>query len=313
MFSRHDTTVSQLALIILMTLLFVQASGKTGHAQSIQPPDVYQLTSQLAQEVEKLRWYMGRPANTQEPPVVAEVSPHEVYFQAKLLLRKSSRLSFELTFGQHSMPAPPIGKIVPRDVYELVRASSSQIRNIADELNIEDLLAPMPPRDPGKTPTDVFKLVVQTSRQLNLLIYRNISPSDVYQTVTTAISYTDAILLALPNPPAPPSAIPVTPGKRPEDVFAKLHEVYGRIEAIGKKMGLDMMHLTRWTDRKDIQPSDVLDLASTIVAGLAHIHGHTNGVDTPRPIRWQHGMFPSDVFNRVLILESQLDKIDQRL
>ncbi|MBC15954.1 MAG: hypothetical protein CL942_02755 [Desulfovibrio sp.] len=313
MFSRHETTVPQLTLILLVTFFFIQAVERTGHAQDKRPADVYQLTAQLAQEVDKLRWYMGRPVNEQAPPVVTDVSPHEVYFQAKLLVRKSSKLSFELTFGQHTMPATPIGQIKPRDVYELVRISSSQIRQIAEELNLEDLLAPLPPLDPTKTPTDVFKLVVQTSRQLNLLIYRNISPSDVYQTVTTAISYTDVILNTLPNPPTPPQAIPVTPGKRPEDVFAKLHETYGRIETIGKKMGLDMMTLERWTNSKDIQPSDVLDLASTIVAGLAHIHENTNGADTPHPIRWQHGMFPSDVFNRVLVLESQLDKIEQRL
>lgn len=313
MFMRDSAIIYQSLLVILLILPFIQMGGNTGHAQDKRPADVYQLTAQLAQEVEKLRWYMGRPINEQEPPVVTDVSPHEVYFQAKLLVRKSSKLSFELTFEQHSIPEAPVGRIKPRDVYELVRVASLQIRQIAEELNLKDLLVPLPPFDPTKTPTDVFKLVVQTSRQLNLLIYRNISPSDVYQTVTTAISYTDAILNTLPNPPVPPQAIPVTPGKRPEDVFVKLHETYRRVENIGKKMGLDMMTLERWTNSKDIQPSDVLDLASTIVAGLTHIHENSNGADTPQPIRWQHGMFPSDVFNRVLVLESQLDKIEQRI
>lgn len=312
MFSGYHTTAQRMALIMLLALLFMQTGERTGHAQKIQPPDVYQLASQLAQEVEKLRWHMGRPINDQEPPVVRGVSPYEVFFQAKLLARKSSRLAFELTFDDYTIPASPIGAIAPRHVYELVKMTSLNLRLTAEKLNL-DIIAPMPPLDPTKTPTDVFKLVVQISRQLNLLINRSISPSDVHQTVTVAISYADTILSALPNPPPPPQPLTVEPGKRPQDVFAKLEGIYEKLAKASAKTGLEMMTLTKWTNRRDIQPSDVLDLASTIVAGLTHIHKNINGAKEPRDIRWQHGMFPSDVYNRALVLETQIDEIIDRL
>lgn len=300
---------------VLATLLLVVMLAPCALAaeKKIEPPDVYQLVMSISQRIEHLRWYMGRPKLDLPPPKVSGLSPHEVYFQARTLFEKANRLAFELTLDDVDMPLSPAGGIEPRDVYDMCRAAGQRLVHVEHMLNIQDKTT-YPAREAGRTPTDVFLAVVQANRQLNLMMDKQFSPSDVFRQVTLAVSYVDTILAQQPNPPLPYKPTPIIPGKRPVDVYRRLMTCYSLVSKIGAKLDVHMAHLDSWmVDDEKVQPADVFDLASFILSELADIHSNMKDVAPPRKVRWQRGKFPSDVCQRVGVLERQLHEVLERL
>lgn len=300
-------------LLPIVALFLIGAQPAQAAKRDIQPQDVYQLVSVVSEEIERLRWYMGRPKLMQPPPAVTNVSPHEVYDQAVTLFHKADRLAFELTLEEGELPAPTSEEITPANVYAVIKEAHRRLLRVNKRLGIMGSIKFLE-RDASRTPTDVFQLVIQSNRQLNLMIAQPFSPSDAYRQVTLAISYADSILRVLPISSPPPRPLPITPGKRPVDVYQRLLEAFNIVCQIGHKLDLEMLQLTKWTDDdKDIRPSDVFDVASLVVSELAYIHKQIPDTTPPRKVRRVRGKFPSDVYQRVEVLEQILKEVLQRL
>lgn len=278
-------------------------------AAEVEPPDVFARVHLVRAELDSVRWYLGKPEIRQPEIRVSEVAPREVYFQALTLLRKANRLTFEQIREYAQEPETPEGELRPADVLKLVDMALKQIRDVKARRKIERPARPIQ-RDAGKTPTDVFKSIVQANRQLNLLLEQRMSPSDVYQQVTLCISYASSLLAPfdgdrrLPDPPA------FVPGKRPADVHGRLMECFDIVSEIGVQRGLKMLNLEE--DRsmaEQAEPSDVLDLASLLVSELLHLHGNEPKATATRPAFFVGGKVPSDVFQRAGILKAQLQTL----
>lgn len=296
-------------LVMLLALMVPAGASAAG----LESPDVYRLATVVSQEVEYLRWYMGRPRLKQEKPRVRHVSPHEVYFQAVTLFEKANRLNFELTLDSGSLPNPPIGDIHPEHVYGVLKAVANVLGNINYTLDIVHEVE-MPPRNASMTPTDVFQVVVQANRQINLMIDQQFSPSDAYRQVSVALAYAESILATQDNLAPPPAPVPLTPGKRPVDVYRRLLAVYDIIHQLSDKRGLPLLDLVLWTtDEQQVRPSDVFDVASLLVSELAYIHTNMPDARPPRKVIWVRGKFPSDVYQRVDVLEFLLMEILARM
>lgn len=303
---------SKLLFLFVLAAILLTATPSFAD-QHHEPPDVFRLVTAVRDEIDHLRWYMGRPELEESPPAVRNVSPHEVYFQAATLFAKADRLAFELTLEEALPPPEPTGHIVPADVYAMVEAARKRLAYVADYLRIENE-AELPVREASRTPTDVFKSVVQANRQLNLMLEHRFSPSDVFRQVTVAISYADSILAAHAHVEPPlPSASP-KPGMRPADVHRRLLRSFELVRRVGDKLGLRMLELDDWGDSpEDIRPSDVFDVASLLVAELAYIHKNTPGAKKPRRIVRVRGKFPSDVYQRVGVLERLLKQLLKKM
>ena len=130
--------------------------------------------------------------------MITNATPHEVYFQAQTLFRKSNRFAYEHTEELKAVPEYPTHEISPADVYEVVNASLSLINHVLDKFKfIEHFKEPL--RDPSKTPSDVYSAILEANRQLNLLLDRQFSPLDVYEEVSLAIKYAFNLLEFFPN------------------------------------------------------------------------------------------------------------------
>lgn len=303
----------QYCLASLLVMAFVFTMPKDGRAAEIQPSDVYRLVQQVNREIEHLRWFMGRPKNRQPPPRVSGVSPYEVYDQAVTLYRKADRLAFEISLENRPAPPPPLGKIEPRHVHAVVELTLERLRFIGAFLETPSD-AVTPKRDADRTPTDVFKAIIQANRQLNLMLAKQFQPADVFEQVSTALSYADSILATLPDTPPPPLPTPMEPGKRPADVFNHLLKVYELVARLGEKYDRRMLRIHQWTDDEEfVRPGDVYDLASVITAELNYVHKRTK--DAKKPVRVVHKrlIFPSDVCHRVSVLETILLRILERM
>ena len=80
-----------------MCLLLLTTAYPAGSDPPIAPPDVHAMLMLLHQELELVRYEMGKPRRLEGMARIAGVAPREVYFQALTLFRKANRLSFEHT------------------------------------------------------------------------------------------------------------------------------------------------------------------------------------------------------------------------
>jgi len=280
--------------------------------EQIEPPDVFVHVGLVRDELELIRFVMGRPKNIQPEIAVTGAEPREVYFQALSLFRKADRLSFEHTRERVSEPKLPPGRILPGDVYEVVNAALLQVRRVKQKLGISEQSSARP-RNDSMQPNDVFQSCVQASRQLNLLLEQRFAPSDVFQQVTLGAGYASRLLEHFPESTPLPNKPEFKNGMRPPDVYLRLVGCFGRIRKIAGDSGLKVLDLEAEGSQKaaeDAEPSDVYDVASLLVSELAYLHSHLAAAKPPRPVFYVGRKFPSHVFQRAGLLEQQLTELE---
>ncbi len=272
------------------------------------PTDVYREIQSIAHDIEQIRIYMGRPANKQAPIDVKDVAPREVIYQASTLCEKVNRLGFEMIREVTDKPVVPNRKIVPADVLRMVRIAKEQIRRIGKELPM-DLSPSKPDLTEDRTPTDVFKAIVQLNRQINLLLDQRFSPSDVFSEITLAIAHAAKLRSRWPGnriSPAPKWEL----GKRPADVMKRLAQCFEIVRSIAEAKGLQVLQFDiDDASQKAITPSDVYDIAALLVAELAYLDRTLVNTSAPRKMRYPGRKVPSDVYQRAGILLRQLEQI----
>ena len=282
-------------------------------AQEIEPTDVLLRVKRVVKELERIRFAMGKPKNGNEIFVVADAAPREVYFQARTLCRKADRLCFEQLRERAPPPRVPEEEIEPRHVAEVIDAVLARIDKIEVDLPADTKVS-ADQRDPKKTSTDVFRAIVTANRQISLLLEKQVSPSDVYQEVTLAMSYASSLLASVPDAVRNPEPDELEAGKQPADVFLRLIRCFGIIRNIADNSGLKLLELSLpeggESATADVVPSDVLDIASLLVSELTYLHDHLLEKTPPRKTYFPGRKFPSHVYQRVGILEKQLLQLE---
>ncbi len=279
-------------------------------APNITPTDVYARMLQVRSGIELVRFVMGGPKIDGAVFTVEDVAPHEVYFQAITMYRKANRLSFEQTREVRPVPESMLGDASSEKVLAIVDAALERINHVRERLGINTVPATQPP-DASKTPTDVFLSIVQSNRQLNLLLEENFAPADVFQQVTLAVGYAARLRAYFPGdriPEAPERVV----GKEPVDVYRRLIECFTLIRSIAIASGLDVLELKPHDDYgRYVNPSDVYDIAALLVSELAFIHSQLDGAKPPRPAFYPGRKFPSDVYQRAGVLQAQLRELGE--
>ncbi len=271
----------------------------------ITPPDVFARVSLARAEIELIRFAMGKPKDERQEIGVTGVYPREVYFQAITMFHKANRLSFELIREVASIPEPPSTDIQPADVMAVLDAALNRIRLVGRKMKITTVNEELTP-DASKTPTHVFRAIVQANRQLNLLLEERFAPADVFQEMTLAVGYAARLRACFPGGriPEPPELVA---GKQPRDVYRKIIDCFVIIRDIAKVSNLETLELHTNDDHIGrVTPSDVYDIASLLVSELAYIHSKLKGSTPPRPAFYPGRKFPSHVHQRAGILERQL-------
>lgn len=279
----------------------------------VEPADVFRKVGVVREELKSITFVMGRPKNRQPSIKVKGAQPREVYFQARTLFRKAERLCFDITRRRKAEPALPKTTPRPADVLKLVDAALERLRLVKEKLKI-DKKADVPARDADRSPNDVFIAIVDANRQLNLLLDRRFTPSDVFQQVTAAVGYASRLLESFDAGQPTVKAPKHVPGKRPADVYRRLVKCYERIRGIALRSRVRMLEFT--PDEKQIaqaEPSDVYDVAALLVSELAYLHSRLPGAKPPRKAFYPGRKFPSHVFQRAGILERQLADLEKRV
>ena len=284
-------------------------------AAEIEPPDVYQAVRQVSQDIELIREVMGRPKLEAATWVVEHAEPRHVYYQAQTLFRKVGRLNRQLTGTESTMPPVPTGEIEPQHVLQVIHAAQERVEAIRGELGI-NYRSELPARESDREPKDVFRETVQLGRQLNLMLDRPIQPQDVYAQLELAATYVAGALTTDESVPVYGTLPPFEPHKVPADVYRRVLECLGIAQDIGSQHGISVLQLNlrRELRRRDIMPSDVYDLATTVLAEVAYLTLTLDAldVDVPPIDRPKH-IFPSHVYQLARMLQEELARLESHL
>jgi hypothetical protein len=274
----------------------------------------YALANQVADELEIVRERMGRPYDDSPRLPVSAVSELELYFQTQSLLRKANQLAQELAGAAPRSPGPvPSGEVGPQDVYALLEDALAQIRVAAEAIGITER-ATFEQRVSSIAPTGVFLVVIDVNRQLNLMLRVPISDAEVFDEISSAITYAAALLATYPGVTTVPEAPPFDGYKRPADVYLRLSECMDVVMRVAPKVGVQVLGLSaRRNVPEDTSPGHAYDIARFLVADLAAIAGARNvphaRVSMPAP---KH-VFSTEVYAHAGILLRQLEELERRL
>lgn len=266
----------------------------------------------FSRDLEHLRRFMGAPKASELDIGIRTAVPRDLYFQALALWEQTDRLSFEIS-RTRAQPLPaPTGDIEPRDVLNRLRDTHQQLQEVMRQLQIED---------PGGTATEErmatanpFNAILYLNRQLNLLLERHISPSDVYQEVTLAVAYSARLLARYPDAVRIPAEPPFEPDKLPRDVYLRLIECLHSIIRIFNRLGLAILTIdTRQTDLDRLQPDDVYLVATMIVSQLDFLYKHLGITQPPSQPLYPGLKFPAHTYQRAGILQAQLQQLERYL
>ena len=301
--------VQSVLAVAMMSASAAAATQATDVVADTTPTDVYREVQSVAHDIEHLRLYMGRPVNTQAPIDVSGVAPREVIYQAKTLCVKVNRLGFQTIREIAEKPVVPDRQITPADVLRMVCFAHGRVRQIAEELDLE-VVPPEPGSTESRTPTDVYKAIVQLNRQINLLLDERFAPSDVYEELSLAIAHAANLRSRWPGeriPPAPDWEF----GKRPTDVMRRLAQCSELVRSIAETKGVQVLKLRLdESSLEAVSPSDVYDVAALLVAELAYLDRTLLDVKAVRKARYPGRKVPSDVYQRAGILLQQLEEIN---
>lgn len=276
-----------------------------------QPADVSVRVELLRAELEILRQELGRPRDTRNEIKVTGAAPREVLFEALGLFRKADRFCFERTGEQSVLPQPPpADKVEPAHVKAVVDVAINRIEQVKARLGVTEK-ATAPKRDDSKQPSDVLGSLFLANRAVNGLLDHPFTPNDVYQLVSLSVGY--ATRLASKIDKAPSSELPkFERKKRPGDVYARLWSCFASARKAITGTGFEMLELGKPPfEADDVQPSDVYDLASLLIAEVVYLHGQVDGLEPPSTTDFYEvgHKVPSHVFQLAGLLENQLNAI----
>jgi hypothetical protein len=276
--------------------------------------DVFVVAEELADELELIREVMGRPYDDSPRLPVAGVSMAEVFFQAQSLLRKANQLARELADAPNlTPPAQPEGDLSAADVHALVVSALEQVKLVRTELGITEPVARQQ-RETEIAPTGLFSTILDSNRQLNLLITNPITPADVFEEVSFALIYT-AGMLAVRASGVEVADAPFEGPKRSADVYAQLLDCIDITHRIAQTQGVDVLSLSsRRNVPDDVEPGHAYDIANILVADLAVLARAVGA----RPAREDLGptpkhVFPSHVYQRTETLRRKLLALEAAL
>ena len=254
---------------------------------------------------------MGKPANEQPPPAVDDVQPHETFLQAQNLFRKTNRLARELTGASRQTPpvAPPAEDIVVADVYVPLEAALEQVVALKTGLGIAAAAEPEN-RTPTTDLTSVYRAMVQTNRQLNLLTEQAFTAEAIYEQISLAITYAGGILSSYPNNQSIPEPPPFEAGKSPDDVYQQLSACLRLNRRIAEGVGFSLLRYDpRGFRRSEARPSDAYDLATLLVSYVGHIATRLDAPEIYPDIAVPGRVFPSHAYQHATVLHEQLAQI----
>ncbi len=261
-----------LRIILLFSLFTYQGLAKQ-HFEEITPSIVYREVLKIEQDVELIKKHLGLTKIKKATPVFANLLPRHSWQKVYLI-----QLKINLFREQRGFPTlaannlHPVKKLPPGVVYEQTQRLLTEISLLKRRLEIKKKVR-IPPLVPGKNSIDVFNKLNQISLQWDIINRSEISPSEVYAELKRVNEDINSILKFLH---IQDSAFP--PAKKenviPSDSLASSFILLEEIHRLQQLAGIDRIDLSVFSNKKQVLPSDVLNMVILILAELQTIKAH---------------------------------------
>jgi hypothetical protein len=291
-------------LLLALTLPFKALSAQP----AIEPMHVLQYAQKLSVQINALAQAMGIKTKQHVMLEVSSVSPKTVYYQAATLYQKAQRLRYEFS----NIAGQPIDGFKvdakPADVLFLLNQVGANLNHVGVRLK---LVPPSQskPLKPDAKPQHVYALIVQMNTALNQLLDFKFAPADVFQQVTTAMSYASSILSSVPGVKSTYDADGFIANIEPLDVYNRLLDTQTVLQQAKTTLGLNAISIKHSSGLKTPNPADVYDLATLMLGELVDLHHYMNIKQQPPKGYYPGKVIPSEVFQRVGILQKQVNAI----
>jgi hypothetical protein len=299
---------------MIATLAAALATVALEAQPTVDDAAAYALANQVADELELVRERMGRPYDESPRLPVSAVSELELYVQTQSVLRKANQLAQELAGAAPRSPGPvPTAPVDASGVYALLEDALAQIRVAAEAIGITER-AGFERRVASISPTGVFLVVIDVNRQLNLMLRVPITDAEVFDEISTSITYAAALLSMYPDAASVPAPPPFDGYKRPADVYRRLTECMDAVIRVAPKVGVQVLGLAqRRNIPENTEPGHAYDIARFLVADLAAIAGAQNAPRARASLPAPKHIFPTEVYAQAGILLRQLEELERRL
>lgn len=261
-------------------------------------------------ELELLRNEMGAPTPSPVNLRVRDAHPHELYFQAVTLFHKTDQLAFEHV-RVRARPPSQRPAITLEDVTGVVKAAHDRLQLVSRNFGLAPASSAPPPA-PEKTGAEIFSRLLKANHQIDLLVDRRISSSEVFQEVTAAVSYTARLLEHFPGARQIPDAPLLQRNKQPRDNYRRLLDCFALVHQISTGADLPILALVEPVEPVDVTVIDVFDLVTLLVSELSLLYARLPRLAPPVEAYFPGRQFPSHVYQRLGVLESQLTELARR-
>jgi hypothetical protein len=294
------------SLLLFFSFGIVAQETKDG---DVSPPQVYQHVVDIERILRQISFEMGIEQVGVKTIDVENVSSREVYFQATTLHAKTSQLMFEFTSKEGEVIEMHKLNATPTEVLSLLVMARQHLLQVLMALNAS-WDKPLPQVDKTARPKEVFQLIVRLNKMTNQLLDFKFSPAQSHQKVTESIALASAILQSYPGAKAVFYPTSRVSGKTPREVYQQLVYLYRDLSHVFEKQGKSCLVLNEVeTQRQQVEPSDVYDLAVLISSQLRHLYALLPTQYDVKPSYYPGKVVPSDVYQRLSILQQQINEL----
>ena len=286
------------------------SSGRAISENEILPADVLSRVELVRAELDLIRLEIGQQAFPLNSIKVLDTAPREVYFMAKALYEKADRLAFEYVKTSEQLPKLMAAtSIRPYHVWHLANKTYIRLQVIKDKLLIPEKSVEKI-SDSSTTPSDVIQAMIKANQELGALLSQKFVPADVYQQVTLAINLNAQLLATFQGTERIPSMSALQRRKTPANVYRRLTHCFELVKEIAQVSNLHILRFdTESLYSGPVKASDVYGLATLMVAELSYFHALREQVRTAAKAYYPGRKTASEVFQRVGILEAQLEAL----
>ncbi len=293
-----------------MTACCVAAIWAQAAIAEITAPEVHKAVSEMAAEIEQVRFIIGRPQIEYRKYEIYDTQPRHLYSVARSTFLRVNQLAGELAGAQRrEIGPPPMEEITLEDAMDMVGQVRAQLQLVKRALAI-DLPAPEQKLNRRADLNDALLVLGDAGRQMNVVIGRNIEWAAFYDQVALAMTY---VAGALPEGERYPPLPPLEPGKSAPDIFVAIDRVRNVAARIAKEHEVAILRSSVPNERTTLPKLTELeayDLMTIALADLAELTLAMEAADVdPPPYARPQNLVGSHVHQLLSGLHRQLEMV----
>lgn len=276
----------------IFTFLLVFSHVSYGLVE-ITPSDVYRKNLEICKEIELIRKHFNSPKTAEAAKSVIFMRPRNTWLKTYEILVKINILRSNNQLPRVAeVVLQPLKEFNPGLVYEQMIRILAELNIIKDRIGIKGKIQPVKPQF-GKTVSDNYQLLETISTQLDGIIGKSFTPSNVFAQNMRILEEINTILseLNIRERTSPPSR---NDDAIPKDVFKVallLLDEVKRLQRIASVESIDLSSI----NKTNITPSDVFRLTGLIISELQPIKAYLR-IDKVTPAaNIYHDKYPADV------------------